>query len=103
VVPCIAARNDLKPILDVGATGKVEMTIWTTALEDDLWGNMFNRRHQDPAQNPSDEWLRRVEFVSSVTRTIEFMVHDAGRQMVGSFHPTERDFFEGVYRLRSQV
>ena len=38
-----------------------------------------------------------VTFTPSVTRRIEYVEHDAGRQMIGSFHPVDGDWFADAY------
>lgn len=39
-----------------------------------------------------------VRFTPSVSRFICFVTHDAGRQMIGSFHPKDGDFFKDAYQ-----
>ena len=39
-----------------------------------------------------------VSFTPSVPRRVEYIEHDAGRQMIGSFHPMDGDWFADAYK-----
>ena len=79
-VPCIAALNDLAAVLDRGPGLAV--------IKDLINHQVYHPR------------LRRetVKFKCGIPRYVEFIQHDPGRQMIGSFNPVSRDFFEDAYR-----
>lgn len=99
-VPCVASRNDLSVILDAGGEARsVSMDLWLEALQRYIFGVNWHASAGDADRTPDELAHMRATktFTPSVPRFIEYVTHDAGRQLVGSFHPTDRDFFADAY------
>lgn len=94
-VPFVAARNSFDRIADVGQSGQVTMRIWTVAEEAHLdFAHYANAQDREPR---TEHLVTTVTYSPAVPRRIEYVTHDAGRQLIGSFHPTDRDFFADAY------
>ena len=63
------------------------------------WGAAVD--NHDATRVPVAGVAEQVTFTPTVSRHIEFVTHDAGRQMIGSFHPREGDFFADCYRKQA--
>jgi hypothetical protein len=84
------------------------MTAWKEALVENDYGYsapvLFSNDNggvdgnlHDAARVPDPDYTELVEFTPDVPRFIEFITHDAGRQMIGSFHPKDGDYFRDAY------
>jgi len=100
-VALIAARNDFASIIDIGESGASTLRLWRTAKNEDLfdyrWEEHTNEANREPNADFIDSHLAPTTFRPAVPRRIEYVTHDAGRQMIGSFHPIDRDFFSDAY------
>ena len=91
-VPIVATRNNIGPILDTGGgppsrRGRITQDLWSNALLVELFfGGTGNQRQ---VQN---EFVESLSYTTIIPRHIEYVEHDPGRQMIGSFHPTDADF-----------
>ena len=100
MVPCVAARNSIDVIFDAGGEERiVTMVAWKEALEHVMFGSQYIRMDDTrvPDNEPHVLEDAEVSFTPSVTRRIEYVEHDAGRQMIGSFHPVDGDWFADAY------
>ena len=88
-VPLVASLNNMDAILDAGGEERsVSMQTYDDA--------------QMNGEGIGEHWRtcdpETTVFTPTVSRHIEYITHDAGRQMIGSFHPTDGDFFEDAYK-----
>ena len=99
-MPCVAARNSIDVIFDAGGEERVvTMVAWRESTEELIFRWPYTR--MDAAREPNNESHvldgAEVSFTPSVTRRIEYVEYDAGRQMIGSFHPVDGDWFADAY------
>ena len=67
------------------------------AAGNDIHPNLYGCMTRQQACDPNEDGSWRVTFSPAVPRSITFVTHDAGRQMIGSFHPKQGDFFKDAY------